>query len=56
MGIKKLQDHQKECIDIFCSLKNKDKGIIISPTGSGKTVIGEEIIKNIIKDKKILYQ
>ncbi len=39
----KLQDHQKIAID---KVHEKDFGVIVSPPGSGKTIIGLEIIAN----------
>lgn len=48
MELLKLYDYQKECVNV---LKEKDKGIVCLPTGTGKTliqatVIAEDIIQH----------
>ena len=45
-----LRDYQQETVDLI--LNNIDKGIktqlINSPTGSGKTVIASEVVKQLV--------
>ena len=53
-----LRDYQQETVDLV--LGNIEKGIekqlINSPTGSGKTVIASEIVKQLVdQGKKIFF-
>lgn len=41
-----LRKYQKECVKACDELPVGERGQIILPTGSGKTVIGQEVIKN----------
>lgn len=50
-----LRDYQKECLDtIYETFKKTNKQIIILPTGSGKTVIFSEYIKNYSRKTLII--
>lgn len=50
-----LREYQKECLDtIYETFKKTNKQIIVLPTGSGKTVIFSEYIKNYSRKTLII--
>lgn len=46
MSIRKIRQYQQECVASCDALPAGGRGQVILPTGSGKTIIGEEVIKN----------
>src|SRR5450631_4531132 len=58
MSRNQLRDYQVAIIDQFdaCVASDIGKIIIVAPTGSGKTVIGSEIVRRAVADgKRVLF-
>ena len=51
-NIRKIRDYQKDGTKAIVNLPAGTSGQVILPTGSGKTIIGEEAIKTIAKSKE----
>jgi len=51
-NIRKIRDYQKDGTKAIVNLPIGTSGQVILPTGSGKTIIGEEAIKTIAGSKQ----
>jgi len=49
MSLRKIRQYQAECVAACEKIPVGGKGQVILPTGSGKTIIGEELLKNVVR-------